>query len=540
MVMLLADVVNRLRRQGVMPKAVLYARFSSDNQREASIDAQVRAIRQFADASGIIIVREYVDMARSATSDDRAEFQRMIKDAGRGEFNFVIVHKLDRFARNRSDAVGYRVELARKGVMLTSVLENYDSDTPEGALMEGLSELLAEFYSRNLSREIKKGQKENALSAKHNGGTPPLGYDVDGTTQKLVINEEEAEAVRLIFSMAASYKPYEEILQALNDGGYKTKRGALFVRNSLHDILRNPKYTGQFFYGRIAHSFMGKKAINSHKFNNSEDIITVDDGVPAIISKEEFDKVQLILDKRKQTRNVQNKERYLLTGKVFCGCCGYAYSGNRSFNKRTQYVYVTYRCAGRRKHLAEKCDNPDVNRDLLEKKVLALLSGIIFDPSMIPKLVAKYEKMVKSRMHEKASKLKELNKQIKAVDKKISNIMLAIESGTTTKLLLERLDCLDHEKHVLCTQLAEEESQVYAGGVDTGKLNALFNKAKAMFNSGDLKQTKQLIDMFISRITVNKEDVVVQLNLAPFVVSEDISAIEYTIDRGELRIYKKH
>ena len=93
--MLLADVVNRLRRQGVMPKAVLYARFSSDNQREASIDAQVRAIRQFADASGIIIVREYVDMARSATSDDRAEFQRMIKDAGRGEFNFVIVHKLD-------------------------------------------------------------------------------------------------------------------------------------------------------------------------------------------------------------------------------------------------------------------------------------------------------------------------------------------------------------------------------------------------------------------------------------------------------------
>lgn len=238
--------------------------------------------------------------------------------------------------------------------------------------------------------------------------------------------------------------------------------------------------------------------------------------------------------------NVQNKERYLLTGKVFCGCCGYAYSGNRSFNKRTQYVYVTYRCAGRRKHLAEKCENPDVNRDLLEKKVLDLLSGIIFDTSMIPKLVAEYEKMVKSRMHEKASKLKELNKQIKAVDKKISNIMLAIESGTTTKLLLERLDSLDHEKHVLCTQLAEEESQVYAGGVDTGKLNALFNKAKAMFNSGDLKQTKQLIDMFISRITVNKEDVVVQLNLAPFVVSEDISAIEYTIDRGELRIYKKH
>ena len=153
------------------------------------------------------------------------------------------------------------------------------------------------------------------------------------------------------------------------------------------------------------------------------------------------------------------------------------------------------------------------------------------------------EKMVKSRMHEKASKLKELNKQIKAVDKKISNIMLAIESGTTTKLLLERLDSLDHEKHLLCTQLAEEESQVYAGGVDTGKLKMPCSiRPRPCLNSGGiLKQTQsRLIDMFISRITVNKEKVVVQLNSAPFVVSEDVSAIEYAIDRSELRIYKKH
>lgn len=151
--------LRELRAKGLDVKAVAYARFSSENQRDESIDAQIRAMKEYAERVGLPIIRFYMDKARSGTNDDRDEFQQMIADSGRKEFQFVIVHKFDRFARNRRDSMGYRVELSKNGVNVVSVLESFDEDTPEGKLMEGMVELLAEFYSLNLAREVKKGLK---------------------------------------------------------------------------------------------------------------------------------------------------------------------------------------------------------------------------------------------------------------------------------------------------------------------------------------------------------------------------------------------
>ena len=152
--------LRELRAKGLDVKAVAYARFSSENQRDESIDAQIRAMKEYAERVGLPIIRFYIDKARSGTNDDRDEFQQMIADSGRKEFQFVIVHKFDRFARNRRDSMGYRVELSKNGVNVVSVLESFDEDTPEGKLMEGMVELLAEFYSLNLAREVKKGLKK--------------------------------------------------------------------------------------------------------------------------------------------------------------------------------------------------------------------------------------------------------------------------------------------------------------------------------------------------------------------------------------------
>ncbi len=123
-------------------KAVLYARFSSDNQREESIDAQIRAIREYASKNNIIIVGQYIDRARSATTDNRPEFLKMVKDAQDGRFEMVIVHKLDRFARNRYDSAHYRHQLRKFGVSLRSVVENLD-DSPESVIMESVLEGMA-------------------------------------------------------------------------------------------------------------------------------------------------------------------------------------------------------------------------------------------------------------------------------------------------------------------------------------------------------------------------------------------------------------
>ena len=179
-------------------RAVAYARFSSDMQREESIDAQLRAIEDYCKRNNILLVSEYIDRAKSATTDNRPEFLKMIKEAGQGNFDIIVVHKLDRFARNRYDSAHYKHQLKRYGVALRSVVENLDG-SPESIIMESVLEGMAEYYSKNLAREVMKGMKENALNCVHTGGTPPLGYDIEKGTKKLIINEHEATAVKLIY-----------------------------------------------------------------------------------------------------------------------------------------------------------------------------------------------------------------------------------------------------------------------------------------------------------------------------------------------------
>ncbi|MCI1958001.1 MAG: recombinase family protein [Clostridia bacterium] len=185
-----------------MNTAVVYARFSSTNQREESIDAQVRACRKFAEEKGLIITKIYADSARSGTNDNRPEFQQMLQDSKNGSFDTVIVHKLDRFSRNRYDSIICKKKLKMNNCRLMSVTERLD-DSPESIMMESVTEGMNEYYSQNLAREVLKGQRETALQCRHMGGTPPLGYDVDRETHRYIINEKEARTVNLIFKMYA-------------------------------------------------------------------------------------------------------------------------------------------------------------------------------------------------------------------------------------------------------------------------------------------------------------------------------------------------
>lgn len=214
-------------------RAVAYARFSSDNQRDESIDAQLRAIHKYADDNGIEIINEYVDRAKTGTNADRESFQAMLKDSQNGDFQMVIVHKLDRFARNRYDSAVCKKQLKANGVRVVSVLEHFD-DSPESIITEGLLEAMSEYYSANLSREVMKGMKENALSCKHTGGRPPLGYKV-GTDMRLEIDENEASHVRFIFDSILNGMTYSEIISELNLRGVKTKKGDFREKFALRD-----------------------------------------------------------------------------------------------------------------------------------------------------------------------------------------------------------------------------------------------------------------------------------------------------------------
>src|SRR5690554_3465860 len=160
-----------------MLKAAAYARYSSDNQREESIEAQLRAIREYCERNGIQLIKIYTDEARSATTDDRPDFLQMIQDSSMGLFSAVIVHKLDRFSRDRYDSAFYKRKLKKNGVRLISMLEPLDG-SPESIILESVLEGMNEYYSKNLARETMKGMKEKALKCRHLGGKAPLGYDV--------------------------------------------------------------------------------------------------------------------------------------------------------------------------------------------------------------------------------------------------------------------------------------------------------------------------------------------------------------------------
>ncbi|MDD4546403.1 MAG: recombinase family protein, partial [Oscillospiraceae bacterium] len=159
-------------------KGIIYARYSSDNQREESIEGQLRECKEFAEKNGITILNSYIDRALSAKTDNRPEFQRMIKDSAKQLFDVVIVWKLDRFARNRYDSAQYKAILRLNSVKVVSATESISEDST-GILLESLLEGYAEFYSAELSEKVIRGLTENALKCKYNGGGLPVGYAID-------------------------------------------------------------------------------------------------------------------------------------------------------------------------------------------------------------------------------------------------------------------------------------------------------------------------------------------------------------------------
>ncbi len=162
-----------------MKTAVIYARYSSDNQTEQSIEGQLRVCEEFAQRNDILILNTYIDRAMTGTNDNRPAFQQMIKDSSKKEWEYVLVYKIDRFSRNKYETAKNKKILKDNGVKLLSAMENIP-DTPEGIILESLLEGMAEYYSAELAQKVKRGMHETRLKGYFTGGTLPYGYKLDG------------------------------------------------------------------------------------------------------------------------------------------------------------------------------------------------------------------------------------------------------------------------------------------------------------------------------------------------------------------------
>lgn len=472
-------------------KVALYARFSSDNQRSESIDAQIRAMQAYCKQHNFVIVETYIDEAKSATSDRRPAFQQMINDSATKNFNIVLVHKLDRFARNRYDSAVYKRELKKNGVTVYSVLENLDN-SPESIMMEAVLEGMAEYYSQNLSRETIKGLKENALKCIHTGGIAPLGYDIDPDTRKLVINEDEAQTVRIIFDMYSNGYGYSAIIDRLYELKLKTKLGKDFGKNSLYSILSNPKYQGMYVYNRCsAKNTVGTR--NTHLYKDDEDIIFVEGGCPQIVPTDVFVKVQNKLTEHKHTGGRENaKECYLLSGKVFCRECGRSMVGNSRHSGRSKLLHVTYRCPSR-KH---SCNNKEFNRDYLEDYVKYLIETQILNSQSLKKLQKKIER------HAQITEIpteSQRQKELREIDSALKNVAEAIEAGLLSDILVARLKELEKRKKEVCDGATQENLNNAFNIIDTQMILANYKEVKS---SPASPAYKEFIRGFIDRIEV--------------------------------------
>ncbi len=221
-----------------MKTAVIYARYSSDNQTEQSIEGQLRVCQQYAKTNDIIILDTYIDRAMTGTNDARPDFQKMLKDSGKKQWDYVIVYKLDRFSRDKYEATIHKHTLRENGVKLLSAMENIP-DTPEGIILESLLEGMNQYYSAELSQKVLRGLQESYIKGHTTGGRRTYGYDI--VDKKAVINEFESNIVREIFTKFANGQTGKSIAESLISRGIRTKTGHYVDVKRLYTIIGNPK-----------------------------------------------------------------------------------------------------------------------------------------------------------------------------------------------------------------------------------------------------------------------------------------------------------
>lgn len=455
--------------------AVIYARYSSHSQTEQSIEGQLAAAHAYARGHGYTVVREYCDRAQTGRNDNRDAFQQMLSDTDKHQFDVIITWKVDRIGRNREDIAFNKHRCKKNGVRIEYVAENLP-DSAESVILESVLEGMAEYYSLQLSTNIRRGQLESARKLQCVGGTRPLGYDVDKETKRYIIDEKTAPVVRQIFEKYAKGATEVEIIRWLNDQGIRTTKKKPFTKSSLATLLHNEKYIGVYTYG---------------------DLVRVEDGMPVIVDRETFDKVQELMKvNRRAPSHTWTHQEYILTDKLFCGKCGSPMVGESGFSK-TGAKHCYYSCTGKRKK--KTCDKRPVRQDWIEGEVLKATREMLADEELLDWIADQtynYYLSVNGREEEKTI----LQKELAGVDTSIDRLVSAIEAGAFNDRIKSRLDALNEQKAQITASIADLE---LASGFRLTRDHIAFFLRQ--FRDADLEDRacqKRLIQTFVNSVFV--------------------------------------
>lgn len=454
--------------------AVIYARYSSHNQRDVSIEQQIAACEKYAASGGYSVVGRYADRAVSGKTDKRPQFQLMMRDAKKGTFDYVIAWKSNRMGRNMLQAMVNESKLAEHGVKCLYVEEDFD-DTAAGRFALRNMMNVNQFYSENMAEDIRRGLMDNAQKCKVNGKLP-LGYR-KGPDGEYVVDEAGAAIVREIFQRIVDGWTIFEIMADLNQRGVRTGTGGQWKKQSFDKLLQNENYIGVYRYSDVR----------------------IENGIPVIIPKDQFERVQVILKNKPNARGSGRlHSEYLLSGKVFCGLCGSPMTAQcgtaRDGTKRDYYM-----CNRRRYEHA--CEKKTVPKEKLERRVAESVKLALQDDDLVEKIVCGYAAALAEAFDE-TQKLA-LQSELDDVNMRLKNILAAIEAGIFNEQTQARMQELTDSRKELEEALRLEEMANDFPTPDRIRFDLL------EFRNGDLNDPeymRNLIKTFVKAVYVYDDD----------------------------------
>jgi DNA invertase Pin-like site-specific DNA recombinase len=480
--------------------AVIYARYSSTAQREESAEIQLNSCYAHAEREGYTVVGKYVDEALTGRNDERPQFQKMIRDSQKSKFNRVIVHRLDRFSRDKYDNAHYKRILKKNNIKVVSATEPISEDST-GVLMEAILEGFAEYYSIELGEKIKRGHALNAEKGLANGACVPLGYKigiVDGE-KKYVLDEEKAPIVKEIFTKYVNGMRIKEICDDLNSRQIKSSKGAAFNKNSMHTLLKNEKYLGIYIYGGVR----------------------TEGGMPQIIDKELFDKVQekMIQNKKLPARS-RAKVEYLLTTRLYCGHCKEMMTGFSGTGKLGR-VYRYYVCKGANKGL---CNKKRASKDYIEDTVIDECRKLLTEKN-ISRIAKEVVKIVES--YDDRSEIIRIEKYIKKLQKEKENQMKSLRAcdiEDVRGMIFEDLSRISAELKELEVQLDVENAR--RENISEEKVEK-FLTTLAKGDIMDVVYRKSLIKTLVNKIFLYDDRFTITFNSGDEAVTIDDVLLEH-------------
>ena len=466
-----------------MKTAVIYARYSSDSQTEQSIEGQLRVCQDFAKNNDILIVDTYIDRAMTGTNDLRPDFQRMIKDSNKRQWDYVLVYKLDRFSRDKYETTIHKHTLKENGVKLLSAMENIPN-TPEGIILESLLEGMNQYYSAELSQKVHRGLNESYRKGQYTGGPIIYGYDV--VDKKNVINPEEGEIVREIFTKYSQGYTAVALSKDLKARGIRTKKGLYITDKKIYKILANTKYNGKIKHGNVVY----------------------DNIYPAIIDDALWQKVQ---DIHRENQHAPGRKKeifdFILSGKLVCGDCKRLMVGESGTSKSGN-IYYYYSCLAKRRK-QHPCKLKAVEKQWLEDTVINTTWSLLAD-----KGVVRYIAETLCKIHEAESKkntnIKSLEAQRQNALKATQNLIAAIEQGIITEQTKIRLKELEAKIAGLDFDIEQERQRNYTF-LTAEKIESYLNAVIC----GDIQEMsvrKLIVKTFVREVILDNDSVTITYN----------------------------